>query len=87
MSGARWLSLAHAADHLDISVDALRRLVRMGKLPQPDRTLGQRMPRWDREALDKAMGNREPSANDPDSALEAYLEKQQRLPARAAHSR
>lgn len=82
-----WLSLPRAAEHLDISVDALRRLVRLGKLPQPNRALGQRMPRWDREALDKAMGTREPSANDPDSAMEAYLEKQQRLPDRAAHSR
>lgn len=72
----RWLSLPHAAEHLDLSVDALRRLVRQGKLPQPDRSLGSRMPRWDREALDKAMGRGAPSAGDADSAVEAWLEKQ-----------
>jgi predicted DNA-binding transcriptional regulator AlpA len=80
------MSLPRAAEHLDISVDALRRLVRAGKLPQPDRTLGPRMPRWDREALDKAMGNT-PSSKDPDSAVEAWLEKQDRRSGRTAHAR
>jgi predicted DNA-binding transcriptional regulator AlpA len=89
----RWLSLPHAAEHLDISVDSLRRLVRQGKLPQPDRSLGARLPRWDKEALDKAMG-RNPEVKkgrdlrDPDQALEKWLEEQRRLPARrAAHAR
>lgn len=82
-----WLTLPHAAEHLDVSVDALRRLVRQGKLPQPDRSLGPRMPRWDREALDKAMRTGEPSRNDPDSALEAWREKQEERPNRAAHAR
>jgi predicted DNA-binding transcriptional regulator AlpA len=83
---SRWLSLPRAAEHLDISVDALRRLVRAGKLPPPDRTLGPRMPRWDRDALDKAMGTTS-SCNDPDSAVEAWLEKQTRRPGRTAHAR
>lgn len=81
----RWLSLPHAAEHLDLSVDSLRRLVREGKLPQPDRSLGQRMPRWDREALDKAMQRTTPSMSDPDHALEVWLEKQRAR--RAAHAR
>ena len=72
----RWLSLSHAAEHLDLSVDALRRLVRQGKLPKPDRSLGQRMPRWDREALDKAMQRAPSSTNDADRAVEVWLEKQ-----------
>ena len=90
----RWLSLPHAAEHLDISTDSLRRLVREGKLPQPDRSLGMRMPRWDKEALDAAMQSRLPKVNrtrdlrDPDQALEKWLEDQRRLPARrAAHAR
>lgn len=71
----KWLTLPHAAEHLDLSVDALRRLVRQGRLPQPDRSLGKRMPRWDRDALDKAMSGT-PSSRNPDSAVEAWLEKQ-----------
>ena len=90
----RWLTLPHAAEYLDLSVDSLRRLVRAGKLPQPDRSLGVRMPRWDKEALDKAMQSSLPEVNrrrdlrDPDQALEAWLEKQRETPARrSAHAR
>ena len=88
----RWLSLPHAAEHLDISTDSLRRLVRAGKLPQPDRSLGTRMPRWDKEALDAAMQsglpevNRERDLRDPDRAVEVWLEKQNR-PRRTANAR
>lgn len=83
---SKWLSLPRAAEHMDISVDALRRLVRAGKLPQPDRTLGRRMPRWDRDALDRAMTGG-PSSRDPDAALEAWLETQDGNPDRATHPR
>jgi predicted DNA-binding transcriptional regulator AlpA len=84
----RWLSLPHAAEHLDISVDSLRRLVRQGKLPQPDRSLGTRLPRWDKEALDKAMHTDNASnASETDRALEIWLEKQKQRPRRAAHAR
>jgi predicted DNA-binding transcriptional regulator AlpA len=80
----RWLSLSHAAEHLDITVDSLRRLVRQGKLPPPDRTMGQRMPRWDKEALDNAMHSTPSSPNitDPDIALERWLDEQQKNRAR-----
>ena len=76
----RWLSLPHAAEHLDISTDQLRRFVREGKLPPPDRSLGARMPRWDREALDEAMQSEpaRPNLNDPDQALERWLNEQRR---------
>ena len=83
----KWLSISRAAEHMDISVDALRRLVRAGKLPQPDRTLGQRMPRWDSDALDRAMTGTPSSARDPDSALEAWLEKQNGQQNRTTHPR
>ena len=80
----RWLSLPHAAEHLDITIDSLRRLVRQGKLPPPDRSLGVRMPRWDREALDKAMQSKPQTENirDPDVALERWLNEQRRNRAR-----
>jgi predicted DNA-binding transcriptional regulator AlpA len=82
----RWLSLPHAAEHLDLSVDALRRLVRQGKLPKPDRSLGARMPRWDKEALDNAMQDRPRSLSNPQHALETWLEKQRQRPRRAANA-
>jgi predicted DNA-binding transcriptional regulator AlpA len=86
----RWLSLPHAAEHLDISIDQLRRFVREGKLPPPDRSLGARMPRWDREALDKAMQSEPAPANirDPDVAVERWLnEQRQNRPRRTANTR
>lgn len=84
---SKWLSLAHAAEHMDLSADAFRRLVRVKKLPQPDRSLGQRMPRWDRDALDRAMSGTSIS-RDPDQAVEAWLERQrQRRADRAANAR
>jgi len=74
----RWLSLPHAAEHLDISTDQLRRFVREGKLPPPDRSLGARMPRWDREALDEAMQSEpaRPNLSDPDVAIERWRDAQ-----------
>jgi hypothetical protein len=52
----RWLSPESAAEYLDVRVDALPRLFRSGRVPAPDYRLGPRSPRYDREALDKAMG-------------------------------
>lgn len=72
----KWLSLPHAAEHMDLSVDAFRRMVRLGKLPRPDRSLGVRMPRWDSEALDRAMGGEERARRDPAAALEIWREKE-----------
>ena len=72
----RWLSPSAAADYLDVRVDALPRLVRAGRVPPPDYRLGPRSPRYDREALDRAMGANVAS-RDPDKALEAWLEKKE----------
>lgn len=71
MSNKRWLSPESAAEYLDVRVDALPRLVRAGRVPAPDYSLGPRSSRYDREALDKAMGGKTVSG-DPDAALEAY---------------
>ena len=72
----RWLSPKLAADYLDVRVDALPRLVRAGRVPAPDYSLGPRSPRYDREALDKAMGLGSGST-EADRALERYLKKRQ----------
>jgi predicted DNA-binding transcriptional regulator AlpA len=80
----RWLSAPHAAEYLDISIDQLRRFVREGKLPKPDRSLGVRMPRWDREALDNAMSPCLPTVTrgrdlrDPERLMEMWREKERR---------
>lgn len=86
MGDGRWLAPDKAAEHLDVRVDALPRLVRSGRVPAPDYRLGPRSPRYDREALDKAMGAGVASRN-PDQALEAWLEKEAQRPDRAAHTR
>ena len=48
----RWLDPEATARYISVRVDALPRLVRQGRIPQPDYTLGPRSPRWDRLALD-----------------------------------
>ena len=56
MSGQpRWLSPLAVATYLSVRPDALPRLVRQGRLPKPDYSLGPRSPRYDREAIDKMM--------------------------------
>jgi hypothetical protein len=52
----RWLSPQATATYLSVRVDALPRLVRQGRLPKPDYSLGPRSPRYDREAIDRMMG-------------------------------
>ena len=79
----RWLSPEAAAAYLDVRVDALPRLVRAGRVPAPDYALGPRSPRYDREALDRAMGAGAAS-NDPDQLLEAYRAKKAAERARRA---
>lgn len=88
MSGKRWLSPASAADYLDVRADYLPRLVKQGRIPAPDYTLGPRTPRYDRLALDKVMGG-EPmeGTQDPDKALALYQKRnQQQGPRRSRRS-
>lgn len=74
MSDKRRLSPVSAAEYLDVRVDALPHLVRAGRVPAPDYSLCARSPRYDREALDRAMGGKTVSSG-PDAALEAYRAK------------
>lgn len=83
MGEKRWLSPHAAADYLDVRVDALPRLVRAGRVPAPDYSLGVRSPRYDRLALDRAMGGGAAS-RDPDMMLEAARAKAAERARRAA---
>jgi len=69
----RWMNSESAAKYLDIKVDALRRLVKSGKLPKPDYTLGPKSPRYDKLELDKAMNNK-PVVTTTSDALESWRE-------------
>jgi hypothetical protein len=51
----RWLNAEQTACYISVRIDALRRLVKAGKIPAPDYTLGSKSPRWDRCALDAAF--------------------------------
>jgi predicted DNA-binding transcriptional regulator AlpA len=52
----RWLDREAAAAHVGLSVLAFSRRVASGDLPAPSDALGPRCLRWDRHALDTAMG-------------------------------
>ena len=63
MAEPRWLNAEAAASYLSVRVDALPRLVKQGRIPEPNRTLGERSPRWDRLALDAAFEGGTASTN------------------------
>jgi hypothetical protein len=48
----RWLDAAGVAAYICVRVDLLARLVREGRIPEPNYELGKRKPRWDRLAID-----------------------------------
>jgi hypothetical protein len=70
----RWLNPEAAAAYISVRVDALPRLVRQGRIPAPDRSLGEKSPRWDRLALDAAF-NGGTASTDPRIAVQALVEK------------
>jgi hypothetical protein len=63
MNEPRWLDADAAAAYISVRVDALPRLVKAGRIPAPDHTLGVRSPRWDRLALDAAFDGGTGSTN------------------------
>ncbi len=51
----RWLDRDALAAHISVRPDAIARLVKAGRLPDPSYHLGPRQPRWDREKVDAAL--------------------------------
>lgn len=51
----RWLDATETAKYICVRPDSLTRLVRQGRIPKPNKQLGDRSPRWDRLALDAAF--------------------------------
>jgi hypothetical protein len=64
VTGKRWLTPAAAADRLNVYPHELAKLVREGKIPAPSRRLGPKRPRYDLEALDRAMLGKDALAED-----------------------
>lgn len=52
----RWLAAQDAARYVGQDTEAFRRAVRRGIFPPASYRLGPQSPRWDRFALDQAMG-------------------------------
>lgn len=71
---ARWLDIDATARYLSVRADALPRLVKQGRIPEPNYLLGPRMPRWDRDALDAAFDAGAESTNTR-SAVHALAQK------------
>lgn len=74
MSEPRWLDADAAATYISVRPDALPRLVRQGRIPKPDYSLGPRSPRWSREALD-AVFDGGTASTDPRAASAAVVQK------------
>ena len=68
----RWLNRDEVARYLSLRVEAVDRMARDGRLPQPSYALGDRNPRWDRDVLDDRMA-RGIASTDPDVAIEALI--------------
>lgn len=69
----RWLAPAQAAAYINVRPDALPRLVKQGRVPPPSYSLGRRLPRYDREALD-ALFQGGAASTDIDQGVEALLQ-------------
>jgi hypothetical protein len=68
----RWLPASDAARHVGMDTEGFRRAVRRGILPTASYKLGPQSPRWDREALDRAMGGIE-ATSDMEEAVNAVV--------------
>jgi len=70
----RWLDRDALARHICVRVDAIPRLQRAGRLPEPSYHLGPRQPRWDRDRVDAALSGGVAST-DPGTAIHALAAK------------
>jgi excisionase family DNA binding protein len=78
MADQRWLDEEEAARYLSLRMSALRRLVKAGRLPSPNVSLGKRMPRWDKEELDRAMTGapaEKPKLQNPQQVVQNAVQK------------
>ncbi|HTU54961.1 MAG TPA: hypothetical protein VMF62_13420 [Acetobacteraceae bacterium] len=78
----RWLDRDAAAAYVSVPPHHLPRLVRAGKIPPPSLHLGPRSPRYDRLALDAALGVSAASADHERAIQEAINEVSKRGRAR-----
>lgn len=69
----RYLSTTDLAAYLGVSRNMVDRLVKSGRLPQPV-YLTKRLPRWDREAVDAALGKSLKSADRTLEAIDAWFQ-------------
>lgn len=77
--GARWLDRDALAAHICVRVDAIARLTRQGRLPEPSYHLGPRQPRWDRDKVDAALsGGVASRAHGGSRVAQAILEEARR---------
>ncbi len=90
MSDPRWMDAPSAAAYLSLRIDAFTRRVRLGKIPDPSYSLGDRTARWWSPDLDALMRSDTASTN-TQIAVEALAEeiraKAQGRPRRTAHAR
>lgn len=74
MTEARYLSPADLASYLSISRGMIEPLVKAGRLPEPV-YLTPRLPRWDREAVDAALGKNLKSADRTLGDIDAWFDR------------
>jgi hypothetical protein len=70
----RWLPADEAVRYVGLGTEGFRRAVRRGTLPEGSYALGKQSPRWDRVALDRAMGAPD-AANGMEEIFNALAEK------------
>lgn len=76
----RYLSASDLAAYLSISRTMVATLVESGRLPQPV-YLTPKLPRWDREAVDEAMGKSLKSADRTLGEIDAWFDREGAPPA------
>lgn len=80
MTQPRYLSPKDMAAYLSVSRNMVDRLVDAGKLPKPV-YLTPKLPRWDREKVDAAIGRTAKSTDTTLEAIDAWFERDSKAPA------
>lgn len=74
MTESRYLSADKLAEYLCISRSMVGALVKAGRLPEPV-YLTSRLPRWDREKVDRAMGSAVKSDDKTLGNIDAWFDR------------